>query len=117
MLLAVEGLCVSIGQLQPLDDIGFVVDRGKILGIVGESGSGKSLTALAIMGLLPLIGGAVTGGSIRFEDTELTRLDEAAYRRLRGGRIGFITQNPMTSLDPVRRVGEQIDQAAHLHLG
>jgi oligopeptide/dipeptide ABC transporter ATP-binding protein len=117
MLLTVEGLCVSIGQLQPLDDVGFVVDRGKILGIVGESGSGKSLTALAIMGLLPLIGGAVTGGSIRFEDTELTALEEAAYRRLRGGRIGFITQNPMTSLDPVRRVGEQIDQAALLHLG
>ena len=69
------------------------------------------------MGLLPLIGGRVAGGSIRFDGTELNRLGEAAYRRLRGGRIGLITQNPMTSLDPVRRAGEQIDQTARLHLG
>jgi oligopeptide/dipeptide ABC transporter ATP-binding protein len=116
MLLAVDRLCVEIGPIRPLDDVGFALDRGKVLGLVGESGSGKSLTAFAVMGLLPLIGGRVAGGSMVFDGIDLTSLEEPAYRRLRGGRIGLITQNPMTSLDPVRRVGEQIDQAARLHL-
>ncbi|MBK1869433.1 ABC transporter ATP-binding protein [Aestuariivirga sp. YIM B02566] len=116
-LLDVQDLSIDIGGIKPLDSIGFAVDKGETLGIVGESGSGKSLTALSIMGLLPLIGGRVERGSIRFDGMELTRLPEPDYRRLRGRRIAFITQNPMTSLDPVIRVGEQIDQVARLHLG
>jgi oligopeptide/dipeptide ABC transporter ATP-binding protein len=115
VLLAVQDLAVSIGALRPLDDVTFSVNRGEILGLVGESGSGKSLTGLAVMGLLPLLGGRVAGGSIRFDGMELNRLDEAGYRRLRGARIGLITQNPMTSLDPVRLVGAQIDQTIRLH--
>jgi peptide/nickel transport system ATP-binding protein len=116
-LLAVRDLSIDIAGIKPLDGIGFAVDKGEILGIVGESGSGKSLTALTVMGLLPLIGGRVACGSIRFDGTELTTLPEPDFRRLRGRRIAFITQNPMTSLDPVMRVGAQIDQVSRLHLG
>jgi oligopeptide/dipeptide ABC transporter ATP-binding protein len=115
-LLTVSDLRVSIGRLQPLDGITLQVDKGQILGLVGESGSGKSLTALAILGLLPLIGGAIAGGSIGFDGTELVGLDEPAYRAMRGQRLALITQNPMTSLDPMRSVGWQVDQVARIHL-
>jgi peptide/nickel transport system ATP-binding protein len=117
MLLEVQGLSVGIGTVNPLDRISFSVDRGRILGLVGESGSGKSLTALAITGLLPLIGGRVTEGEVRFDGTDLTRQPEPELRKLRGRRIAFITQNPMTALDPVQRIGEQIDVVARMHLG
>ncbi|MDT8854047.1 ABC transporter ATP-binding protein [Paracoccaceae bacterium Fryx2] len=116
MLLEVEALSVAIERVQPLDRIGFAVDRGQILGLVGESGSGKSLTALAITGLLPLIGGRITAGRVLFDGTDLAQLPEARLRALRGRRIAFITQNPMTALDPVQRIGEQIDVVSRLHL-
>ncbi|TBW36808.1 ABC transporter ATP-binding protein [Siculibacillus lacustris] len=116
-MLTVDDLEIGFSTLHPLAGVDFSVARGEILGLVGESGSGKSMTAMSVMGLLPLIGGRVTRGSIRFEGEELTTLDEARYRRLRGGRIALITQNPMTSLDPMVRVGPQIDQGARLHLG
>ena len=116
-LLDVRDLSIDIHGIRPLDGISFSLDKGEILGIVGESGSGKSLTALSVMGLLPLIGGRIERGSIMFDGTELTTLKEPAFRKLRGRRIAFITQNPMTSLDPVIRVGAQIDQVARLHLG
>lgn len=117
MLLTVHDLGIAFSSLRPLDSVDFRVDRGEILGLVGESGSGKSMTAMSVMGLLPLIGGRVTRGSIRFDDRELTDLDEPNYRSLRGGRIALVTQNPMTSLDPMVRVGPQVDQGARLHLG
>lgn len=110
-------MSVTIGRVQPLHGISLGVDKGQILGVVGESGSGKSLTAMAIMGLLPLIGGRVSAGSITLEGTELVGLAETRYRSLRGRRMALITQNPMTSLDPLLRVGVQIDQVALLHLG
>jgi peptide/nickel transport system ATP-binding protein len=116
-LLAVHDLCITIGGIQPLDRISFTLDKGRILGLVGESGSGKSLTAMAIMGLLPLIGGRVSAGSVQLGGTELSNLPEDAYRALRGGKIALITQNPMTSLDPMLRVGAQIDQVGLLHRG
>jgi peptide/nickel transport system ATP-binding protein len=116
-LLEVRDLSIDIHGIKPLDGISFSLEKGEILGIVGESGSGKSLTALSVLGLLPLIGGRIERGSVAFDDIDLTRLPEPAFRRLRGKRIAFITQNPMTSLDPVLRVGEQIDQMATLHLG
>jgi len=116
-LLTVTGLGVSIGNLAPLDDISFEARKGEILGLVGESGSGKSLTALAVMGLLGRIGGRVTSGAILFDGQDLTTLAEPAYRRLRGKRIALISQNPMTSLDPIVRIGAQIDQVSRLHLG
>lgn len=116
-LLTVSGLGVTIGSLTPLDDVSFHANKGEILGLVGESGSGKSLTAMAVMGLLGRIGGKVSAGSILFDGQELTALSEPAYRRLRGKRIALISQNPMTSLDPLVRIGAQIDQVSRLHLG
>jgi peptide/nickel transport system ATP-binding protein len=115
--LSVRDLCVTIGRAAPLDRVSFELDKGQILGVVGESGSGKSLTAMSIMGLLPLIGGRVSSGSITLGGTELAGLDEPEYRKLRGKRIALISQNPMTSLDPIVRVGAQIDQVAMMHLG
>jgi peptide/nickel transport system ATP-binding protein len=116
MLLQVQDLRVSIGSVTPLDGVSFALDRGQIHGLVGESGSGKSLTAMAIMGLLPLIGGRITGGNLAFDGHSLQR-PEAELRKLRGRRIAFITQNPMTSLDPVRHIGGQVDEVAMMHLG
>jgi peptide/nickel transport system ATP-binding protein len=116
-LLTVSNLSVSIGRLMPLDGISFEIGKGEIVGVVGESGSGKSLTAMSVMGLLPLIGGKITTGSILFSDIDLTKLAEAPYRALRGKRIALISQNPMTSLDPIIRIGTQIDQVGILHLG
>ncbi|MEP9373809.1 ABC transporter ATP-binding protein [Mesorhizobium sp. KR1-2] len=115
-LLAVDNLSISIGNVTLLDGITFSVDKGKVLGIVGESGSGKSLTALSVMGLLPLSRGRIRSGSVIFDGIDLTGLREADYRKLRGNRIAFIAQNPMTSLDPVISVGDQIDQVLRLHL-
>lgn len=117
MLLDVTDLSVSIGSVSPLSGISFALDRGEILGLVGESGSGKSLTALALTGLLPLIGGRITAGAVRFDGTDLARLRERDLRALRGRRIGFVTQNPMTAMDPVQRIGAQVDIVSRLHLG
>ena len=116
-LLTVSGLGVTIGTLAPLDDVSFEARKGEILGLVGESGSGKSLTAMAVMGLLGRIGGRVSSGSILFDGQELVGLRDSSYRRLRGKRIALISQNPMTSLDPIVRIGAQIDQVSRLHLG
>lgn len=115
-LLAVDNLSISIGNVTLLEGITFAVDKGKVLGIVGESGSGKSLTAHTVMGLLPLSRGRIRNGSVTFDGTDLTTLPESAYRKLRGRRIAFIAQNPMTSLDPVMSVGDQVDQVLRLHL-
>lgn len=116
-MLEVRDLGVSFGNAEPLSGVGFSLAKGETLGIVGESGSGKSLTAMSIMGLLPLSGGRINSGSIIFDGQELVNLPEADYRKLRGGRIGLITQNPMTSLDPLLKIGPQVDAVAVLHLG
>jgi len=116
-MLSVRDLGVAFGAVQPLSGVSFSVSKGETLGIVGESGSGKSLTAMSVMGLLPLIGGRITGGSIEFDGADVTKLPERAYRKLRGGKIGLITQNPMTSLNPLQKIGPQVDDVAKLHLG
>ena len=117
MLLSVENLSVRIGEVEPLSGLSFTLDRGEILGLVGESGSGKSLTALAMTGLLPLIGGRIAAGKVVFDGTDLSALPEARLRPYRGKRIALVTQNPMTALDPVQRIGDQVDIMARLHLG
>lgn len=117
MLLSIEKLQIAFGAFIPVRDVTISVDRGEILGLVGESGSGKSLTATAIMGLLGYVGGRIAGGRIIFDRSDITGLPEEGMRRLRGSRISLITQNPMTSLDPMVPVGRQIEQAARLHLG
>jgi peptide/nickel transport system ATP-binding protein len=100
-----------------LDGVSLSVNAGETLGIVGESGCGKSMTALAIMGLVPKPAGHVTGGAVRFDGEDLLRAPEARMREVRGHRIAMIFQEPMTSLNPVFTVGEQIAEAARLHLG
>lgn len=116
-LLSVHELGVSIAKVYPLTGVSFELERGEKIGIVGESGSGKSLTAMSVMGLLPLIGGQIECGLIEFDKIELTRISESELRKLRGGRIGLITQNPMTSLDPLKKIGSQVDDVSRLHLG
>lgn len=116
-LLQLSGVGVAIGTVPLLDGISLQVGRGQILGLVGESGSGKSLTAMAAMGLLPLIGGRITAGQVRFDGQDMAAMTEAQRRALRGRRIGFVTQNPMTALDPVQRIGAQVDVVSRLHLG
>jgi peptide/nickel transport system ATP-binding protein len=105
------------GVTRAVDGVSFTVDPGETLGIVGESGCGKSVTALSILGLLPQKIGRVVGGSIRFEDRELLGLSEAAMREIRGNRIAMIFQEPMTSLNPVHTIGNQIAEAVQIHQG
>lgn len=91
----------------PLKGVSFDMNEGEVLGIVGETGSGKSLTAHAIMGLSAMSGGKIRG-SVKFADQSLLELSEKAMQSIRGSQIAFIPQNPMTSLDPVYRVGAQV---------
>jgi peptide/nickel transport system ATP-binding protein len=93
----------------------FSVDRGGTLGLVGESGCGKSMTAMAIMGLLPEQ--AELGGSIRFDGQELVSQSEREMSRIRGNRIGMIFQEPMTALNPVHTIGDQVAEPLRLHRG
>ncbi len=103
------------GLFKAVDDISFSVRRGETLAIVGESGCGKSVTALSIMRLVPDPPGRIVGGSVALEGTDLLGLDEAEMRAIRGNRISMIFQEPMTSLNPVIRIGDQITEAVRLH--
>jgi len=111
--LAVE-FTVDKKTVKPICGISFEIKEGEILGVVGETGSGKSLTAHAIMGLTPLVGGKVTG-SVQFEDKDLLTISSEEMQSIRGNDISFIPQNPMTSLDPVYRVGDQIVEGLRKH--
>ncbi len=114
-LLEVQDLCVSFSGFDILDGISFSLDPGEILGIVGESGSGKSMTALAIMGLLPT-GGRMHADRLRLMGEDLLRARPDRMDALRGAAMGMIFQEPMTALNPVMTVGEQIAETARRHL-
>jgi peptide/nickel transport system ATP-binding protein len=114
-LLEVKDLSLRIGTFPILHDVDLSVDAGEVLGVIGESGSGKSMTALAIMQLLPE--GAVTGGSIRLDGREVLGLPDREMRRLRGNTVGMVFQEPMTALNPVRSIGEQVAETAMIHGG
>ena len=103
------------GLFRAVDDVSFHVKRGETLAIVGESGCGKSVTALSVMRLVPDPPGRIVGGQILLEGTDLLGLDETAMRAVRGNRISMIFQEPMTSLNPVMRIGDQIAEAVRLH--
>ena len=103
------------GLFRAVDDVSFSVRRGETLAIVGESGCGKSVTALSIMRLVPDPPGRVVGGTVTLEGTELLGLDADEMRAIRGNRISMIFQEPMTSLNPVMRIGDQITEAVRLH--
>ena len=105
------------GVTRAVDGVSFHVDAGETLGIVGESGCGKSVTALSILRLLPTRIGRIVGGRVEFEGTNLLELDIAAMRDIRGNRIAMIFQEPMTSLNPVLTIGEQIAEAVRIHQG
>jgi peptide/nickel transport system ATP-binding protein len=103
------------GLFKAVDDVSFSVRRGETLAIVGESGCGKSVSALSIMRLVPDPPGRIVGGSVVLEGTDLLALDEEKMRAIRGNRISMIFQEPMTSLNPVMRIGDQITEAVCLH--
>ncbi len=103
------------GVVRAVDGVSFDLARGETLCIVGESGCGKSVTALSILGLIPRDAGRVVGGSIKFEGRELTTLGEPEMRKIRGNRISMIFQEPMTSLNPVYTVGQQIAETVEIH--
>src|SRR5260370_27556143 len=105
----------SSGLFKAVDDVSFSVRRGETLAIVGESGCGKSVSVVSIMRLVPDPPGRIVGGSVMLEGTDLLGLDEAAMRDVRGNRISMIFQEPMTSLNPVMRIGDQITEVVRLH--
>jgi len=119
-LLAVEDLRVHFwtggGTVHAVNGISFEIGPGETLGIVGESGCGKSVTALALLGLLPRAG-RVRSGSARFDGRDLLRLSQRALRRVRGRQIAMIFQDPMTSLNPVLTIGRQLREPLETHFG
>ena len=119
-LLEIEDLAVEFRtpgeRVRAVDGISYSVAAGEIAAVVGESGSGKSVSALAILGLVPQPPGLVTGGAIRFEGADILQFDEEAIRHLRGRKIAMVFQEPMTSLNPVLSIGSQLTESMQLHL-
>ncbi|WP_367065959.1 ABC transporter ATP-binding protein [Oryzisolibacter sp. LB2S] len=118
-LLEVSELAITLptarGPVRAVHDLGFTLERGETLGLIGESGCGKSLTALALMGLLPE--GARAQGSVRLHGQELIGLAERTLCGLRGNRMAMVFQEPMTALNPVHRIGQQVAEPLRLHQG
>ncbi|EYD77126.1 Oligopeptide transport ATP-binding protein OppD [Rubellimicrobium mesophilum DSM 19309] len=106
-----------VGDIHAVNDVSFSLRAGELLGVVGESGSGKSVTMMSLLGLLPSPPAVVTGRGVMFEGKDLLRLPDEEMRTVRGGRIGFVFQDPMTSLNPVFTVGFQIMEPLRKHLG
>lgn len=118
-ILEVNKLIVSFeterGLLRAVDQVSFSVPKGKTVGIVGESGCGKSVTAMSIVGLLPQPAGKILGGDIHFNGRDLAHASGREMRKIRGGEIGVIFQEPMTALNPVQRIGRQVSEVFRLH--
>ncbi|MCM2563308.1 ABC transporter ATP-binding protein [Lutimaribacter sp. EGI FJ00015] len=118
-LLEIENLNVTFntrhGKVTALDSVSMHVNAGETLGVVGESGCGKSITALSVMGLIPMPPGRIAGGEIRLNGENLVTASDARMRQLRGAEVAMIFQEPMTSLNPVFTVGDQIAEAIMLH--
>jgi oligopeptide/dipeptide ABC transporter ATP-binding protein len=118
-LLEVKGLTTAFktgrGEITAIEDVSFTLSEREILGIVGESGSGKSVTALTIMGLLPNPPARVAAGEVRFDGQALTRLSDTRMQKIRGSGIAMVFQEPMTSLNPVFTIGEQLMETLRAH--
>jgi len=121
VVLDVQGLKTSFategGEVRAVDDVSFQVRKGRTLGIVGESGCGKSVTSLSIMRLIPTPPGRIAGGRIVYGGRDILSISNEEMRRLRGDEISMIFQEPMTSLNPVFTIGNQICEAIELHQG
>ncbi len=120
-ILQVEDLSVEFatrgGAVHAVDGVNLTIEPGQTLGLVGESGSGKSVTARAIMRLVPTPPGRYTGGRILFEGADLLTLSEREMQEMRGGQIAMVFQDPMTFLNPVYTAGEQVAEAIRVHQG
>ena len=120
-LLEVKNLRIELttreGVAPVIDDLSFTLNPGETLSFVGESGCGKSMTALALMGLLPEKVGRVAAGEIRFNGENLAQASDIRLREIRGNEISMIFQEPMTSLNPVFTIGEQIAEVLRAHQG
>jgi peptide/nickel transport system ATP-binding protein len=120
-ILSVQGVTVTTSiagaERAIVDDLSFDLAAGEILGLVGESGSGKTIGCRALMRLLPTSSMWISAGSIRLKGREITALNDAEMRRVRGSEIGMIFQNPSSHLDPVMRIGEQIAESIRFHEG
>ena len=118
-LLEVSNLSVAFeterGLSLAVDDVSFVVPRGSCVGIVGESGCGKSVTAMSLVRLLPQPTGRIMSGRISFDGEDVVTMSQRRLRELRGGRVGFIFQEPMSALNPVHTIGDQIAETLMLH--
>ncbi len=118
-LLEIENLRVEFdtrnGVARVIDDLDISLNAGETLGIVGESGCGKSMTALSVMGLVPVPPGRIAGGTIRYNGEDLLQAPEKRMREVRGNEISMIFQEPMTSLNPVFSIGDQIAETVMLH--
>jgi oligopeptide transport system ATP-binding protein len=120
-ILKVEDLKVSFrtyaGEVQAVRGVSFHLNKGEVLAIVGESGCGKSVTAQTIMRLIPTPPSFIKGGSIQFDDKEMTKLSDKAMEKIRGSEMGMIFQDPMTSLNPTMTIGKQITEGLVKHQG
>ncbi|MGY6586817.1 MAG: ABC transporter ATP-binding protein [Wenzhouxiangella sp.] len=120
-LVRIDGLTVDFhtedGRVRAVEDLSFDIPRGGTVGLVGESGSGKSVTAMTLMRLIPTPPGEISAGRIDFDGQDLLALSERQMRQVRGKRIGMIFQEPMTSLNPVFRIGEQVAEVLRQHEG
>lgn len=118
-LLEVSNLSIAFeserGLSLAVDDISFVVPRGSCVGIVGESGCGKSATAMSLVRLLPQPTGHIVSGKINFDGEDVVTMSPRRLQALRGGRVGFIFQEPMSALNPVHTIGDQIAETLMLH--
>lgn len=118
-ILEVDKLITSFetdrGMLRAVDQVSFTVPAGKTVGIVGESGCGKSVTAMSIVRLLPQPAGKILGGHVHFKGRDLVRASDSEMRKIRGGEIGVIFQEPMAALNPVHRIGRQVAEVFRIH--
>jgi peptide/nickel transport system ATP-binding protein/oligopeptide transport system ATP-binding protein len=121
MLLEIKNLSTHFntehGVIKAVDGVNLAIDEGDTLGVVGESGCGKTVLALSIMRLIPSPPGKIVSGSILFNGADLLKLDSEEMRRVRGKDISMVFQEPMTSLNPVLRIGDQITEIIRLHMG
>lgn len=105
------------GEIHAVNDVSFHLDRGEVLGVVGESGSGKSVTMMSLIRLLPSPPADIRGGEVVLNGKDLLKMDAEALRQVRGAKVGFVFQDPMTSLNPVFTIGNQIMEPLRAHMG